>query len=178
MNIVEVLAKEGLGFSVVLYKKFEGSQYLDSELNLKFKDLPNRFPSFKSLDFFNGSTKFESYNNLKAMYLLYHMGKYSLIIDEPSRELRIEKSAEPKPFAEALELAKEEGYKQSKHLIRRIFRSMGVKITSDTDTSGLYQAGNDKALELFPQGPGEARDLPRSSTDAKKIRLFDELYDQ
>ena len=178
MNIIEVLAKEGLGFSVVLYKKFEGSQYLDSELNLKFKDLPNRFPSFKSLDFFNGSTKFESYNNLKAMYLLYHMGKYSLIIDEPSRELRIEKSAEPKPFAEALELAKEEGYKQSKHLIRRIFRSMGVKITSDTDTSGLYQAGNDKALELFPQGPGEARDLPRSSTDAKKIRLFDELYDQ
>jgi hypothetical protein len=178
LNILEVLSKAGVGFSVVLYKKYVDSDYLDTEHNLKFSQLPNRFPSVKSLDFFNGSTKFESYENLKAMYLLYHMGKFSLIIDGPTRELRIEKSAQPKPYRQALELADREGYKKSKHLIRRIFRSMGIKITSDTNTSDLYESRQGAPLDLFPLSPGESDNDPQSAIDSKKSQLFDQLYRQ
>jgi hypothetical protein len=155
MNIMDVLSKEGVSFSVVLYKKFAGSEQLDTEHNLKFKDLPNRFPSFKSLDFFNGSKEFESYENLKAMYLLFHLGKFALILDGPSRELRIERQAQPKTYKEALKLASRQGYKKSKNLIRRVFRSMGVKITAENDTGDLYNPKQDQHLKLFPRKPGE-----------------------
>lgn len=153
MNIMAVLAKSGVKFSVVLYKKFLGSEFFDQELEMKFKDLPNRFPSFKSLDFFNGSNQYESYENLKAMHLLYHMGRHSLIIDESTRELRIEHSVKPKSYEDALRLAKKEGYSKSKNLLRRVFRSMGVKITSGNDNSDLYDNPPAPEMKLFPFEP-------------------------
>ena len=153
MNIMAVLAKSGVSFSVVLYKKFGGSEFFDDELGMKFKDLPNRFPSSKSLDFFNGSKEYESYENLKAMHLLYHMGRYSLIIDDSTRELLIEHSSEPKAYQDALKLASKEGYSRSKNLIRRVFRSMGVKITSGNDNSDLYDTPPSPNMNLFPFEP-------------------------
>ena len=105
---------------------------------MQFRELPNRFPSFKSLDFFNGSTAYESFDNLRAMHLLYHLGQYSLIIDGPTQELRIERSVEPKTYQQAMILASEEAYSKSKNLLRRVFRSMGIKITSGNDNSDLY----------------------------------------
>ena len=72
------------------------------------------------------------------MHLLYHLGKYSLIIDGPTQELRIERSVEPKTYQQAMILASEEAYSKSKNLLRRVFRSMGIKITSGNDNSDLY----------------------------------------
>ena len=139
LNIMAVLAKHGAEFSTVLYKKFNSSDFYDDELKMKFKELPNRFPSFKSLDFFNGSTAYESYDNLKAMHLFYHLGRHSVIIEPTSRDLLIERSADPKSYSEALELAGEEAYSKSKNLIRRAFRSMGIKVTAGVDNSNLYE---------------------------------------
>lgn len=138
MNIMEVLQKYKVSYSTVLYKKFEHSEYYDQELKMKFKDLPNRFPSFKSLDFFNGSTAYEAYDNLRVMHLLYHLGRYSLVIDPTTRKLLVENSAEPKGYLEAFNLASDEAYSKSKNLIRRVFRSMGIKITDGVDNSELY----------------------------------------
>ena len=137
-NILKTLSRYHTKFSVVLYKKFEDSRFYDQELQMQFRELPNRFPSFKSLDFFNGSTAYESFDNLRAMHLLYHLGQYSLIIDGPTQELRIERSVEPKSYQQAMKLASEEAYSKSKNLLRRVFRSMGIKITSGNDNSDLY----------------------------------------
>ena len=151
MNILDVLADEGLSFDAILYKKTLVSDFYDEELKAKFKDLPNRFPSYKSLDFFNGSTNYEDRANLRAMYLFYNLGKYSLKIDDDSRQLKFEIKATPKPYAKAYKDAYWESWKKSKGVFRRAVRGLGIKITPGTDTSDLYDFDEEEEVKLFPQ---------------------------
>ena len=55
-----------------------------------FKDLPNRFPSVLSLDYLENQGSYEDYHNLFAMYLLYYMGRYSIVLNGETRRLEIE----------------------------------------------------------------------------------------
>ena len=106
------LAKEwnarGYKMDAVLYKKYGGSTYADPHDNppVAFKDLPNRFPSVLSMDFRKEEGHYEDYDNLYAMYVLYNMGRYSVIVDDNTKKLRIEVSKDPQPFPQADAAAK------------------------------------------------------------------------
>ena len=99
--------KRGYGMDVVLYKKYEGSTYVDphEEEKVAFKDLPNRFPSVLSRDFRKEQGRYEDYDNLFAMYLLYNLGRHSVRVNGEAKRLEIEKSKEPMAYAQAAELA-------------------------------------------------------------------------
>ena len=53
MKLLKEWNARGYGLDVVLYRKYEGSTYVDphEEEKVAFKDLPNRFPSVLSRDF-------------------------------------------------------------------------------------------------------------------------------
>jgi hypothetical protein len=99
--------KRGYGMDVVLYKKYEGSTYVDphEEEKVAFKDLPNRFPSVMSRDFRKEQGQYADYDNLFAMYLLYNLGRHSVRVNGETRRLEIERSKEPMAYAQAAEAA-------------------------------------------------------------------------
>ncbi len=107
MKLVKEWNARGYGMDVVLYKKYEGSTYVDphEEEKVAFKDLPNRFPSVLSRDFRKEQGQYEDFDNLFAMYLLYNLGKYSVRVNEETKLLEIEKSKNPMAYPEAAELA-------------------------------------------------------------------------
>ena len=107
MKLVREWNARGYGLDVVLYKKYEGSTWVDPHEKEKvaFKDLPNRFPSVLSRDFRKEQGQYEDYDNLYAMYLLYNMGRYSVRVNEATKLLEVEKSKEPMAYAQAAELA-------------------------------------------------------------------------
>jgi len=141
MDILEVLSKQGMDFDVILYKKYAHSQAIHSDFDMEFKDLPNRFPSVKSLDYFNGQTNYEDYDNLETMNLFYLMGTYALSINERTKELQFESRKEPVAYKEAIREARSKARKKSKNLVRRLVRSLGVKISDENDNSDLYPDG-------------------------------------
>jgi hypothetical protein len=129
------LAKEwndrGYGMDAVLYRKYQGSTYVDphEEEKIAFKDLPNRFPSVLSLDFRNEAGDYEDYDNLLAMYLLYNLGKYSVRIDGEARRLEINVTKSPMPYAQAMNLAETNAQADSRGFLRRlVFKPQGKKI--------------------------------------------------
>ncbi|MCO4782856.1 MAG: hypothetical protein KC646_11080 [Candidatus Cloacimonetes bacterium] len=139
LNIMQVLDKENKSFDVVLYKKYEGSDFLDHDQpDLKFKQLPNRFPSVKSLDFYSGSTNFEDYDNLYAMNLFFYLGKYSIQINA-EQNAEFSKQKEAMSYDQARISAKKKAKSSSKHFTRRLFRKMGIRLTPATNTEDLYQ---------------------------------------
>jgi hypothetical protein len=75
------------------------------EDKVAFKDLPNRFPSVLSRDFNKAQGRYEDYDNLLAMYLLYNLGKYSVRVDGATQRLQLEHTKDPLPYGEALERA-------------------------------------------------------------------------
>jgi hypothetical protein len=103
MKLLKEWDARGYTMDVVLYKKYGGSTYTDphDDPPVAFKDLPNRFPSVLSMDFRKEEGHYADYDNLYAMYVLYNMGKYSVIVDDSTKELRIEKTKEPMPFGQA-----------------------------------------------------------------------------
>jgi hypothetical protein len=107
MKLLEEWNKRGYGMDVVLYKKYEGSPYVDPHDSGKvaFKDLPNRFPSVLSRDFRKEQGRYRDYDNLLAMHLLYNLGKYSVRVNDETKLLEIELAKSPMPYANALELA-------------------------------------------------------------------------
>jgi hypothetical protein len=111
----------GYGMDVVLYKKYEGSTYVDphEEEKVAFKDLPNRFPSVLSRDFRKEQGRYEDFDNLFAMYLLYNMGKYSVQVNAGTKLLEIEKSKSPMAYPEAAELAARSARADSESFSRR-----------------------------------------------------------
>jgi|GEM_PF-519895 hypothetical protein len=138
MNILKVAQERNWDVSAVLYKRFEGSTYLDHESETEFKDLPNRFPSFKSLDYFQGSKNFEDWDNLYAMNLLYELGKFSFVISAAQQRVLLEKQKNPTSLSEAVEIARQAASKKSKNVLRRLVRGFGIRFTPTNDNSDLY----------------------------------------
>jgi hypothetical protein len=123
--------KRGYGMDVVLYRKYDGSTYVDplEEEKVAFKDLPNRFPSVLSRDFRKEQGKYEDYDNLYAMYLLYNLGRYIVRANGTTQRLEIERSRTPLPYAQAAELAARSARSDSVNLQQHLqFRPMGTPI--------------------------------------------------
>jgi hypothetical protein len=141
MEIVKSCAGRGYRFDVVLYKKWDGSTYINpqDEGGHMYKDLPNRFPSVLSLDYLEGQGHYEDYDNLYAMYLLYNLGRYSIVLDGETKHLKVEARKEPDTYELAKMKARKSAKEDQKHLLRRmVFRAWGVKLGSEVDNSKLY----------------------------------------
>ena len=138
MKLLKEWNARGYGLDVVLYKKYEGSTYVDphEEEKVAFKDLPNRFPSVLSLDFRKEQGHYEDFANLFAMYLLYNMGKYSVRVNDQTKLLEIEKSKKPMPYPEAVERATQSAKADSEKFRRRA--SSGTAIEEHVDNTHLY----------------------------------------
>lgn len=121
----------GYGLDVVLYRKYRGSTWVDphDEEKVAFKDLPNRFPSVLSRDFRKEVGEYEDVDNLSAMYLLYNLGRYSVRVNEQTRQLEIDRSKEPMAYPEAARLASESARSDSaRYAQRAAFRPEGTRI--------------------------------------------------
>jgi hypothetical protein len=107
LKLVKEWDKLGYGMDVVLYKKYGGSTYVDphEEEKVAFKDLPNRFPSVLSRDFWNDRGQYEDFDNLFAMYLFYNLRKFTVRVNDETKLLEIEKRRDSMPYAEAARLA-------------------------------------------------------------------------
>jgi hypothetical protein len=131
MKLLKEWNARGYGLDVVLYKKYQGSTYVDphDEEKVAFKDLPNRFPSVLSLDFAREQGHYEDYDNLFAMYLLYNMGRYSIRVNDETKLLEIQKSKNPMAYPEAAKLAAQSARSDSDNFRRRsVFRPRGSAV--------------------------------------------------
>ncbi|MFO1317409.1 MAG: hypothetical protein U1F58_17595 [Burkholderiales bacterium] len=107
MKLVAEWHARSYGMDVVLYRKYDGSTFVDphDDEKVAFRDLPNRFPSVLSRDFRKEQGQYEDFDNLYAAYLLYNMGRYSVRVDGTTQRLAIEKAKRPLAYAEAAALA-------------------------------------------------------------------------
>jgi hypothetical protein len=131
MKLMKAWDARGYRMDVVLYRKYPASAYVDplEDEKVAFRDLPNRFPSVMSLDFRNDQGRYEDYDNLLAMYLLYNLGRYGVRIDEGTKRIEIAREMEPMGYAPALELAAKNAEADSKGFLRRlVFRPRGKSI--------------------------------------------------
>lgn len=141
VKLMQAWHARGYGLDVVLYKKYEGSTWLDphDEEPIAFKDLPNRFPSVLSRDFLKDQGHYEDFDNLYAMYLLYNLGKYSVRIDDATRLLQIETSKTPMSYPQAAELATLSARADSDAFGRRQpFRPRGTAVGQVAGNTHLY----------------------------------------
>ncbi len=90
LKLLEEWHDRGYTMDVVMYRKYGGSTYVDPHEDEKvaFKDLPDRFPSLLSRDFRNEVGQYEDFDNLYAMYLLYNLGKYRVLVNEQDAAAR------------------------------------------------------------------------------------------
>lgn len=138
LEIVKNCAERGYNFDVVLYRKWDGSTYINPQEEGKqmYKDLPNRFPSVLSLDYLEDQGHYEDYDNLYAMYLLYNLGRYSVVLDGATRQLKIKARKEPDTYKLAKKKAHESAIEDKKHFLRRIiFRAWGIKLGGKVDNT-------------------------------------------
>ena len=107
MKLVEQWHARGYGVDVVLYRKYDGSPYVDphDDEKVAFRDLPNRFPSVLSRDFRREQGEYEDFDNLYAAYLLYEMGRYVVRVDGTAQRLGVGKAKRPLPYPEAAQRA-------------------------------------------------------------------------
>jgi len=122
LKLVEQWHARGYTMDVVLYKKWPHSRWVDphDEPKLAFAELPDRFPSVLSLDYRADAGHYEDQDNLYAMLLLRHLGRWGLAIDDASQELKLLPSAATLPYAQAAQKARDEATEQSKNLLRRL----------------------------------------------------------
>jgi hypothetical protein len=147
MKLVREFHARGYGMDVVLYKKYPASPWIDplEEKKVAFRDLPNRFPSVISLDFTNEAGAYEDYDNLYAMYLLYNLGKYSVLVNGDTRSLEIEHAKTPMGYERAAMFAKDAAESDSRGFLRRLpFIPKGLRIGDPVDNSKLYEYGQPK----------------------------------
>ena len=138
MKLLARWNERGYRLDVVWYKKYEGSTYVDPHETEKvaFKDLPNRFPSVLSSDFWKEQDRYEDIDNLFAMYLLYNLSKYRVRVNDETKLLEIDKSKEPMPYAEAAEVATQSAKSDSDNFRgNQPFRRRGAVIGEATDES-------------------------------------------
>ena len=73
--------------------------------------------------------KYEDFDNLFAVYLLYNMGRYNVRVNNETKLLEIEKSKNAMAYAEAAKLAAQSVRSDSDNLRRRsVFRPRGTAI--------------------------------------------------
>jgi len=140
LKLLEAWHARGYTMDVVLYRKYGGSNYVDPHEDDKvaFKDLPDRFPSVLSRDFRKEAGQYEDFDNLYAMYLLYNLGKYRVLVNGQTRLLEIEQVKAPIAYAEAAKLATENAKADSDNYRRRLaFRSKGTRIGESTVGPGV-----------------------------------------
>ena len=141
MKLLKEWNARGYGLDVVLYKKYDGSTYVDphEEEKVAFKDLPNRFPSVLSRDFRKEQGQYEDFDNLFAMYLLYNIARYSVRVNDETKLLEIERSKRPMAYPAAVELAARNAKSDSENFRRRIlFWTSGTSIEA-AENRQLYK---------------------------------------
>lgn len=140
LEIIEAASRRGWTMDAVLYKKFH-SDYVapGDETGTPYGELPDRFPSVLSLDYRSGQGSYEDFDNLRAMHLLFDLGRYSLKIDPATTRLQVEREKQPEPYEVAEARAVGEARKESKHILRRLlFRAWGLRVGADVDNRDLY----------------------------------------
>jgi hypothetical protein len=150
IKLIAEWARRGYGMDTVLYKKYPGSTYVDphEEEKIAFKDLPNRFPSVISRDFTRDEGAYQDFDNLYAMYLLYNLGKYSVVVNEESKLLEIEREKAPMSHDEAAKLAKQNARSDSRSYRRHLsFLPKGLRIGEAPDNTHLYHYGDGKQAD-------------------------------
>jgi hypothetical protein len=138
MKLVKEWNARGYGLDVVLYRKYAGSTYVDphEEEKVAFKDLPNRFPSVLSRDFRKEQGRYEDFDNLFAMYVLYNMGKYGVRVNDETKRLEIATSKLPMAYADAAMLATKTARSDSENFRRRLaFRPSGTGVGEPPDNA-------------------------------------------
>jgi hypothetical protein len=136
MKLLAQWNARGYGLDVVLYRKYDGSTYVDPHEggNVAFKDLPNRFPSVLSRDFRKDAGEYEDFDNLFAMYVLYNLGKYSVRVDGDTQRLEISRRKSPMTYAAAAALAEQSAESDSEKFRRRErFRPQGTRVGEIAD---------------------------------------------
>ena len=131
MKLLEEWNARGYGLDVVLYRKYEGSTYVDphDDDKVAFKDLPNRFPSVLSRDFRKEQGRYEDVDNLYAMYVLHNLARYSVRVNDETKLLEVERSKDPMAYREAAELATRAAQSDSENFRRRSpFRPKGTTV--------------------------------------------------
>jgi hypothetical protein len=134
MKLVEAWHARGHRLDVVLYQKYSGSTHVDTDTGLAFKDLPNRFPSVLSRDFRREQGRYEDFDNLYAMYLLYNLAKYGVYVNEATRLLEINHRKAPMAYEEAAEVARRDALVDSENYLRGM--PMPARGTVVEDTTG------------------------------------------
>jgi hypothetical protein len=120
MKLVKQWVARGYRMDVVLYRKYDGSTYVDphEEEAVEFRNLPDRFPSVLSRDFRREGGAYKDYDNLYAMYLLDNMRKYTVTLNDESG-LEIETRKAPMGYLAASELAAKKARADSRTIRKR-----------------------------------------------------------
>jgi hypothetical protein len=142
MKLMREWDARGYRMDAVLYRKWEGSTYVDPHEPAKgmFKDLPNRFPSVASFDFSSDAGAYEDYDNLYAMYLMYNLGRYSVRVDDATRQLVVEAAKQPMPYAQAAGVASKNAEEDSRNFLRRLpFIPKGLRIGAPADNTRAFR---------------------------------------
>ena len=144
MKLVEAWNARGYGLDVVMYRKYPSSSWVDPHEKVAFKDMPNRFPSVMSRDF--RRERYEDFDNLYAMYLLYNLGKYSVRVDDTTKLLEIDRRKSPLAYKEAAALARRDALADSENYLRGLPvqpRGIGVEEPSgNTRLNNVTQKGD------------------------------------
>jgi hypothetical protein len=100
----------GYSMDSVLYRKWPRSAWIDphDESKMRFAELPDRFPSVRSLDYGAEADAYADKDNLFMMSLPRLMGRYVLHIDPAGNELVLLRNPAPLPFAQAMPRARAE----------------------------------------------------------------------
>jgi hypothetical protein len=138
MKLLKEWNARGYRLDVVLYRKYDGSTWVDPHEAEKvaFKDLPDRFPSVLSRDFRKEQGRYEDFDNLFAMYVLYNMGKYSVRVSDETKLLEIGRTGSPMAYPEAAALATKSAQSDSEYFRRRVrFSPQGTPIGESPDSA-------------------------------------------
>ncbi len=122
LKLVEQWIARGYSLDAVLYRKWPHSPFTDphDDPPQAFAALPDRFPSVLSLDFRADAGHYEDEDNLYAMYLLRFLSRYALQIDAAAQSLQVLPHAEPLPYAQAAQQARDAARNESKNMLRRL----------------------------------------------------------
>lgn len=156
MKLLKEWNERGYGMDVVLYRKYDGSNYVDpnEEKTVAFNDLPNRFPSFLSLDFSKEQDQYRDFDNLFAMYVLYNMGKYRVKVNDETKLLEIEKSKSPMPYPTAAALASKNARSDSRRFLGGApFRPSGKTLGGSADNANLFDLSGRADRATAPPAP-------------------------
>jgi hypothetical protein len=162
MKLLQEWNARGYGLDVVWYGKYGGSTYIDpkEETKVAFKDLPNRFPSVLSSDFRKEQDRYEDFDNLVAMYLLYNLGKYRVRVNDETKLLEIDKGKNPMAYPEAAALAAKNARSDSKKFLGRVpFRPSGTTPGGNADNANPHDFSGKADKDTAPSAPvlGAAR---------------------